>query len=93
MTNNAEVGTYRRVIHAIHDHWYDGSPFAIHEVRDHAEVSTSTARRVVDYLVDLGLIVHSDKAFAAKHYRVTRNWLPRVHEVIKTYELAKAMKL
>jgi len=82
---------YRKVINAIHENWRGGAPFAIWEVRDHAKVSTSSARRIVTDLVDLRLLNYKRPAYASKHYRVVERWPVNVKDVIQNFELAKVL--
>lgn len=85
--------THRKVIEAIHNNYLNGAPFAIHELRELAGVSTSSVVRVLRKLVEFKLLDHSERAYAGRHYRVTMHWNRDVNELVENYEIGRMIEL
>lgn len=67
-------------------------PFAIHEVVRASGASRSSVIRVLNRLVDIQVVSHSETAFRGRHYRVTSSWGTPL-QVAKEYEMALLLKL
>lgn len=68
------------------------APFAIHEVVRATGVSRSSTIRILNKLVEVGLVSHSDTAFRGRHYRTTSQWGNPL-DVAREYEMALLLKL
>ena len=84
------VSTHRKVIETIDRHWRTGAPFAIWEVRDASGVSTSSIVRCLRRLQDLRLVIHKDRVYADRHYRVAPRWT-NAKDVLENYQYAKML--
>ena len=84
--------SHRRIINEITARWPNGEPFAIWELRDACDISTSTVIRVMRTLVELRLVLHAKRGFQGRRYRIAPRWL-NAKAVIENFEIAKAMGL
>lgn len=84
---------HRKVIAAIHNHWYNGDPFALRDAARAAAVSGSSVVRTLKILRNLRLVHHSARAYAGRHYRVTMKWPASLPEAWREFEYAKILKL
>lgn len=82
------------VIEAIDKKWPKAEPFAIWELRDalRGQASVTSITRILNKLIDIKLIVHSNRGFEGRHYRVSVQWTTAA-EVVQKYEYAKVLKI
>jgi hypothetical protein len=83
--------SYSKIIEAI-DSLDRAKPFAIWEIRDKSECSTSSVTRVFRVLHTLKYIEHLGHGYLGRHYKTTPRW-DNAAGVSKTFELAKIMKM
>mgnify|MGYP001558386291 CR=1 FL=1 len=84
---------YRKIIQTIHEGWFGGEPFAIHEVRDKSGVSKSSVIRVLKLLVKIKVVAHRPGGYAGRHYRVTQTWPMTLRDAVEAFEMAKVLKV
>jgi predicted transcriptional regulator len=87
-----DKSTHRKIIAVITEHFAEGKPFAVHELRDEAKVSTSSVRRTLDDLVELCFVSHAKKGYQGRVYRTTARWTTK-DRVQNDFELAKVVGL
>ena len=89
------ISTHRKVITAIHNNerWFDGEPFAIHEVIRASAVSRTSVKRCMATLVEARLVLHRKRGFASRFYCVTRDWPMNLEDAIGAFEFAKMMQV
>lgn len=91
MTQNNS--THRKIIAAIHEHWFNGSAFALRDVASESNVSTSSVVRTLKMLKGMKMVSYSIKAYQGRHYRVNTSWPHNEKEVIEAFELAKILRI
>ncbi len=84
--------TYTKIINCIHARWRDGLPFAIWELRDATDTSTSSVKRTLETLIFLNFIIDGKRGYLNRHYRISK-WWTMPDKVMESFELAKLMKL
>lgn len=87
------TSTHRLVIEAIHKNWHDGRPFAIWELRNASHCSTSSVSRVIKHLVKIKMVLHTNKGFNGRHYRVDVRWPGTAKQAIANYVWARMVKI
>lgn len=72
----------------------ENQPFAIWEIRDklRGKASVTSITRILNKLVDIKLVTHSNRGFMGRHYRISFQWTT-VDEVVQKYEYAKVLKI
>ena len=89
------ISTHRKVITAIHSNskWFDGEPFAIHEVIRASGVSRTSVKRCMVTLIEARLVLRRKRAFASRYYCVTHDWPMNLEDAIEAFEFARMMQV
>ena len=89
------ISTHRKVITAIHNNqqWFDGEPFAIHEVVRVSSVSRTSVKRCMATLIEARLVLRRKRGFASRYYCVTRDWPMNLEDAIEAFEFARMMQV
>lgn len=83
--------SYSKIIQTI-DSMDRAKPFAIWEVRDKSECSSSSVTRALRVLCHLRFVEHLNSGYLGRHYRTTARW-DTLENVKQMFELAKVMKM
>src|SRR5262245_7446484 len=86
------VSKHRQVIAFIHL-GLRGRPFSIVDIRDGANVSTSSVTRTLKQLVNLRMLRHYCNRYAGRNYECSSQWSDDVMKNIEAFELAKILNL
>lgn len=89
----AHTSTHRKIIAAIHEGFGAGAPFALRDIVTRSGVSQSSVMRTLVTMRSAHLVVYSPMAYAARHYRVGRNWPKTESEAIEVFELFKVLNM
>src|ERR1041384_498462 len=95
LQNNEELKdtTAIRVIHAIHENWANGRPFALRDVVAKTEVSKASVIRALQTLLKAKLLLYSKQANAGRHYSVTKDWPNAKADAISKFMYVRILKL